>query len=105
MYCPGIYKRENITEIPPKALLLSTQCPLKLRLMVQGKELGMTVTGTRQVGKGTIDKETSNRVRVSFSKNESKMRMRSGCGSQAMTLKAALNVWGRGRKSVHSEGV
>lgn len=73
--------------------------------MVQGKELGMTVTGTRQVGKGTIDKGAPNRVRVSFSKNESKMWMRSGCGSQAMALKAALNVWGRGRKSVYSEGV
>lgn len=104
LYCPGIYKRENITEIPSKALLLSTQCPLPLRLMVQGKELGMTVTRTRQLGKGTIDKGASNRVRP-FSKNESKMRMRLGSGSQAMALKAALNVWGRGRKSVYSEGV
>lgn len=72
--------------------------------MVQGKELGMTVTRTRQLGKGTIDKGASNRVRP-FPKNESKMLIRLGCGSQAVALKAALNVWGRGRKSVYSEGV
>lgn len=51
---------------------------------------------------GPLTKGHQTEVRP-FSKNESKMRLRSGCGSQAVALKVTLNVWGRERKSKWTE--